>query len=214
MSTGSSRHEDTSQELSLLQTLRLKGRATSDALASAAGIDNATVERLVDSAVDAERCTRTGQFVKLSASGKERLAELTAAERASVDHAGLEGLYEEFDFYNNDLKTLVTDWQMKDGNTPNDHADAAYDEEIVRRLSELHESFLPWLGKLAALNKRLAHYTARFDYALDKVRGGDHSFIARPIADSYHTVWFELHEELIGLLGRDRASEAAAGRAV
>ncbi|MFE5700741.1 hypothetical protein [Rhodococcus koreensis] len=207
-------HEDTSQELSLLQTLRLKGRATSDALASAAGIDDATVERLVDSAVDAERCTRTGQFVKLSASGKERLAELTAAERASVDHAGLESLYEQFDSYNNDLKALVTDWQMKDGDTPNDHADAAYDQEIVGRLSELHESFLPWLGKLAALNKRLAHYTARFDTAIDKVNGGDHSFIARPIADSYHTVWFELHEELIGLLGRDRASEAAAGRAV
>ncbi|BAH50700.1 hypothetical protein [Rhodococcus opacus] len=214
MSTGSSHHEDTSQELSLLQTLRLKGRATQDALASAAGIDDATVERLVDRAVEAERCTRTGQFVKLSASGKERLAELTAAERASVDHAGLESLYEQFDSYNNDLKALVTDWQMKDGATPNDHADAAYDEEIVRRLSELHESFLPWLGKLAVLNKRLAHYTARFDTAVDKVNSGDHSFIARPIADSYHTVWFELHEELIGLLGRDRASEAAAGRAV
>jgi hypothetical protein len=27
-------------------------------------------------------------------------------------------------------------------------------------------------------------------------------------------VWFEFHEELIGLLGRTRAEEAAAGRAV
>jgi hypothetical protein len=123
-------------------------------------------------------------------------------------------LYEQFDPYNNDLKALITDWQMKDADTPNDHADAEYDGEIVRRLAVLHESFLPWLGNLARLNPRLAHYTARFDNALDKVRSGDHSFIARPIADSYHTVWFELHEELIGLLGRDRASEAAAGRAV
>jgi hypothetical protein len=31
--------------------------------------------------------------------------------------------------------------------------------------------------------------------------------------DSFHTVWFELHEDLIGLLGRTRAEEAAAGRA-
>ncbi|RZL84997.1 MAG: hypothetical protein EOP32_01250 [Rhodococcus sp. (in: high G+C Gram-positive bacteria)] len=214
MSTGSPNHEDTSQELSLLQTLRLKGRATPDALASAAGIDESTVERLVESAVTAEYCTRTHQLVKLSAMGKERLTQLAAVERASVDHTGLESLYEEFDSYNDELKTLVTDWQMKDAHTPNDHADAAYDDEIVRRLSALHESFLPWLGKLAALNRRLAHYTARFDNALQKISGGNHSFIARPIADSYHTVWFELHEELIGLLGRDRASEAAAGRAV
>jgi pyruvate,orthophosphate dikinase len=31
--------------------------------------------------------------------------------------------------------------------------------------------------------------------------------------DSYHTVWFELHEDLIGLAGLSRADEAAAGRA-
>jgi DNA-binding IclR family transcriptional regulator len=67
MSTGRSNQEDTSQELSLLQTLRLKGRAAPDALASAAGIDDSTVERLVASAVEADYCTRTGQFVKLSA---------------------------------------------------------------------------------------------------------------------------------------------------
>ncbi len=31
--------------------------------------------------------------------------------------------------------------------------------------------------------------------------------------DSYHTVWFELHEELIALSGLTREDEAAAGRA-
>jgi hypothetical protein len=29
---------------------------------------------------------------------------------------------------------------------------------------------------------------------------------------SHHTVWFELHEELIRLTGRNRADEAAGGR--
>ncbi len=33
------------------------------------------------------------------------------------------------------------------------------------------------------------------------------------MVDSYHTLWFELHEELIQALGRTRADEAAAGRA-
>jgi hypothetical protein len=52
----------------------------------------------------------------------------------------------------------------------------------------------------------------RFADALEAVRGGDNTMFGRPLGDSYHTVWFELHEELIALSGRTRAEEAAAGR--
>ena len=38
-------------------------------------------------------------------------------------------------------------------------------------------------------------------------------YVASPRVDSYHGAWFELHEELIGLAGRTRAEEVAAGRA-
>ena len=34
--------------------------------------------------------------------------------------------------------------------------------------------------------------------------------IASPLKDSYHTVWFELHEELMHLSGRTRAIEEAS----
>jgi hypothetical protein len=37
------------------------------------------------------------------------------------------------------------------------------------------------------------------------------SWLTRPMVDSYHTVWFELHEEMIGLAGRTRATEAESG---
>ena len=46
-----------------------------------------------------------------------------------------------------------------------------------------------------------------------RVGAGQHEYIARPLIDSYHTVWFELHEELIEAAGLSRADEAAAGRA-
>ena len=48
---------------------------------------------------------------------------------------------------------------------------------------------------------------------MSAVAGGDQRFIASPRVDSYHSVWFELHEELILLAGRTRADEVAAGRA-
>jgi pyruvate,orthophosphate dikinase len=34
--------------------------------------------------------------------------------------------------------------------------------------------------------------------------------LAAPLKDSYHTAWFEYHEELITLCGRDRAADERA----
>ena len=42
---------------------------------------------------------------------------------------------------------------------------------------------------------------------------GDGKYVASPRVDSYHSIWFELHEDLILLAGRNRADEVAAGRA-
>jgi pyruvate, orthophosphate dikinase len=47
----------------------------------------------------------------------------------------------------------------------------------------------------------------------DAVGAGDHRYIASPRVDSYHSIWFEFHEDLILLAGRTRADEVAAGRA-
>jgi hypothetical protein len=38
-------------------------------------------------------------------------------------------------------------------------------------------------------------------------------WLSRPLIDSYHTVWFELHEELILAAGLTREAEAESGNA-
>jgi hypothetical protein len=48
---------------------------------------------------------------------------------------------------------------------------------------------------------------------LREVRSGEVAWFARPIIDSYHTVWFELHDELIVATGLTREAEARAGDA-
>jgi hypothetical protein len=40
------------------------------------------------------------------------------------------------------------------------------------------------------------------------VLAGAREWFTRPVIDSYHTVWFELHEDLLSTLGLARASEA------
>jgi pyruvate,orthophosphate dikinase len=148
----------------------------------------------------------------LTPDGRARLDALIAGERESVDQDALRAAYAEFDEHNSALKQVVTDWQLRDGQ-PNDHSDAAYDAGVVEQLAALHDRFAPLVDRMVAAAERLRPYPGRFAHAVGQVTGGDHSFIARPITDSYHTVWFELHEDLIGLLGLSRQEEAASGRA-
>ena len=96
----------------------------------------------------------------------------------------------------------------------NDHTDRAYDAAVVVRLGDdIHPRVLAVVEQVSAAAPRLARYGDRLAAALEALKQGDAQMMAHPLRDSYHTVWFELHEELIRLSGRDRASEAAAGRA-
>ena len=70
-----------------------------------------------------------------------------------------------------------------------------------------------WFTGAEAGPRRLADYRARLDRALEGAQAGDGRYVASPRVDSYHGIWFELHEDLIGLAGRTRADEVAAGRA-
>jgi pyruvate,orthophosphate dikinase len=60
---------------------------------------------------------------------------------------------------------------------------------------------------------RLGTYARRLGHALHQACQGDQRFVASARVDSYHSVWFELHEDLIRLSDRTREDEVAAGRA-
>ncbi|MCX0272996.1 hypothetical protein NLM24_20255 [Nocardia zapadnayensis] len=197
--------------LRVLQAARFKGRPTESDLAAAAGLTDAALSSVLEPLLAAGELERAGTRVKITAAGRARLDEMLAAERATVDRARLRQRYLGFGVVNDDLKQLVTDWQLIDGTRPNDHTDADYDARIMARLGELHERFAPLLAEFVELAPRLAQYPDRFAAALAKIRSGDPAWLARPLVDSYHTVWFELHEELIGLGGVSRVREEAAG---
>lgn len=197
-----------------LQALRLKGRARPDDLAPATGLGIETAAAMLTELTAAGFAEEVRDRFKLTADGRSELERLLAAERDLVDHRAIAAGYHEFDEHNSDLKGLMTRWQLKDESTPNDHTDAAYDAAVVADLVALDQRFRPLLARFVGLAERLAPYPGRFERALSLITAGDHSWFARPLADSYHTVWFELHEDLIGLAGRTRAEEAAAGRAL
>jgi pyruvate,orthophosphate dikinase len=113
------------------------------------------------------------------------------------------------------MKDTVTAWQLRDAEAQvlNDHADAAYDQGVLDRLAALHADTVAWLASHEAGCPRLTDYRVRLGIAVDAARAGDHRYVASPRVDSYHGIWFELHEDLIQLAGRTREAESAAGRA-
>jgi hypothetical protein len=184
-------------ELAVLQAARLKGRVSRDDL------DSGLVNSLVASGFLVD-----GAMLRLSPEGRARLDELLAVERSSVDSAALLAVYDEFRSVNREFKALVTDWQLRDGQ-PNTHEDADYDAGVLARLDEVHRRVTPIVEAVSAELPRLGHYSAKLGAALDRVHAGETMWLSRPLIDSYHTVWFELHEELILAAGLTREAEDA-----
>ena len=149
-----------------------------------------------------------GAMVRLTPEGRSRLAELLAAERSGIDPSAITAAYDEFRLLNNDFKSLVTDWQLRDG-APNTHEDPSYDAAVLARLDEVHRRVTPLVGSVAAQLPRLGAYSTKLAAALDRIHAGETFWLARPLIDSYHTVWFELHEELILAAGLTREAEDA-----
>ena len=184
-------------ELTVLQAVRLKGRVSPDDLAATLAEDvTDTVERLVDSGLLID-----GTTLRISPSGRARLSELLTEERAGIDSAALAAAYGDFHSVNADFKALVTDWQLN------------RDTPVLTRMEGVHARVLPIIAAAAAQLPRLDRYRAKLHAALDKVEAGDVAWLTKPLVDSYHTVWFELHEELILASGLTREQAARSGDA-
>ena len=144
--------------------------------------------------------------------GRAWLSDQLKAERERIDRHAVDSLYQRFMALDATFKQLVTDWQVKvtDGKRlPNAHADAAYDDAVRARLADFHQVVVTLLPDILALTGRLKPFPKRLGRAAAAVASGDGNMIASPLKDSYHAIWFELHEELIHLAGRNRATEEA-----
>jgi len=200
----------------VLAALLVKGYATPESAGAALLVPpeeaNALLDRLV---ADGLAEMAAGAF-RLTADGKAVAGERIAADTSGW---GLDSAVDALDTFlvlDQRMKATVTAWQMRneDGTqTFNDHADAAYDAAVLADLAALHADALAWLTPLVAGLPRLSAYRERLQRAIEATQAGDHRFVASPRVDSYHSVWFELHEDLILLAGRNRADEVAAGRA-
>ncbi|MDQ1499008.1 MAG: hypothetical protein QOI86_2348 [Actinomycetota bacterium] len=164
----------------------------------------AALARLVESGDVKEA---RGNYVLMPA-GRERLAGRYGDIYKSVRQSDtFTAGYARFERVNNDLKRLITDWQtitVAGQQTPNDHSDPDYDHKIVDRLGAIHERVEPILDAFAAEVPRLSRHKDRLNAAVDRIFAGEKDYMSGVRVDSYHTVWFELHEDLLRILDTER----------
>lgn len=201
-------------ELDVLQGVRLKGRVSRTDLAATLGVDPGDIGPVVEE-LSAAGLLAEGATVQITRSGSERLATLLAQEREDIDAGAMAAAYGDFRAVNADFKRLVTDWQLRGGpgGVPNAHDDAEYDATVLARLDDVHARAVPIVEAVAAQLPRLHAYATKLAAALDKIKAGETAWLTRPLIDSYHTVWFELHEELIVAVGLTREEAARSGDA-
>lgn len=202
----------------VLHALRTKGMAEVDSVAQASGLSSDQAAAVLDELGERGWVRyRDGGRAKgwmLLGEGRAEGERLVAAE---IEEFGMRLLvqehYESFRVLDPEVKEACTDFQVREDQTLNDHTDPEYDAAVIGRLAEINRRVQPIIARLAEAFDRFGHYGGRLDNALNRVLGGDLNWFTKPSLDSYHEVWFELHEDLLVSLGIDRAAELTADAA-
>lgn len=195
--------------MDVMHGLAIKKFGVAPAVASVLGAAEAEVKSGLDQAVAEGLAMANAQGIyMLTPKGQQALAA-AYPERFSAmrGDAAMSAAYARFEHVNNEVKQLITEWQTMTvaGETvPNDHSDSDYDAKIIDRLGDLHERAESVLNDLSKPMPRLKRYAQRLERALDQAEAGEVNFVSGAKIDSYHTVWFELHEDLLRILNRKR----------
>lgn len=190
--------------LTALHVLKIKGRASVDEVAASIGGDPGAAAELLSGFADEELVVeRTGgrrPGWMLSPAGRARHEELLAEGVDDEAKAEIADAYEGFLALNSTVKEIASRWQAV--------SDDAGRFELVEEVHEIHEDAVDSLDRAGEVSPRFARYGARLSEALDKVEE-DPRFMVSPAVDSYHTVWFEAHEDFLLTLGRTREAEGS-----
>lgn len=197
-------------ELLVLHAVRLKGVADTDAVARRFGLDRAVAEELL---LDEQAYGRVtwSQFAgtggwSLTDRGRAENERRLAGELG--DATRVKDVHDAFLPLNARLRRACTDWQLRPAPgvplAANTHDDPEWDARVVAELAALAGELVPLNDALTRILARFGGYATRFAAALDGVRAGDPSRVDATGVDSCHTVWFELHEDLVATLGITR----------
>jgi hypothetical protein len=204
-----------SPELLTLHAVRVAGMADAAAVARRTGLTRAVVEdlllddeargwvsRMAFADLAGWSLTETGRL-----EGERRLAD-------ELDRTGtrpvIEGVHDTFARLNQRFLSTLTRWQIRpqswDRLAANDHDDPVWDGRVLDELTSFGRRLGPLCATLTAALDRFAGYDDRFAAALEAAEAGRLTWVDGVQVDSCHTVWIQLHEDLLATLGLERGA--------
>ncbi|MFT4043674.1 MAG: hypothetical protein QM673_10985 [Gordonia sp. (in: high G+C Gram-positive bacteria)] len=192
-----------------LHGLTLKQLANAEQLADILDLDAVAVAGSLEAAVAAGYALAARGSYMITPAGRAELDSrypiAFAGQRADGELVSALG---EFEFgINKQILALMTGWQTItiDGvEHPNDHSDAEHDAKIIDKLARLHERAETILAPFAGADPLTKRFVSRLDGALQRVDHGEHEYVSDVRRDSYHTVWYQMHEHLLRMMGQER----------
>ncbi|OUS96380.1 hypothetical protein [Rhodococcus sp. NCIMB 12038] len=192
-----------------VHTLTLRQLGSAEQLAEINALPIADVEAALEKAVaDGAVMAARGNYM-ITPAGREFLDEVYL--RAFADLRADPAVTDAMDSFetgvNKQLLSLTTDWQtieVDGARVSNDHADADYDAKIVEKLGRVHEKTQKVLQPLAQQDLLVDRFLDRIGAALIRAEGGETDYVSGVRVDSVHTVWFQMHEHILRLTGRER----------
>ncbi len=180
-------------ELAVLHALAMAGIASTETVA-------ATVEDSADSvAATLEALAREGVVEGVddrwyvTDAGDDWLTELCRERFDADDRATLAARHEDFEALDRRVKALASEWQE------------TRDPDLVADLRTVHAELETLLDGLPeAVTAVYDPYRRDLAAALDALEEGQEAYFTGTDVDSYHEVWFRLHDDILRTLGAGR----------
>jgi hypothetical protein len=109
--------------------------------------------------------------------------------------------YERFEVLNAQFLKTLSAWQT-----------SGSDDGALEKVLRLVDRQVKALTSFVGFVPRYQRYVDRFEAATERVEAGQTEWVTSLTLDSVHNVWFELHEDILTVLGRPRdVAEAEQG---
>ena len=192
----------------VLHGLAIKKYATPEAIAGIIAMSPAKVASILSDSEGRGRVTLIQGKYSLTPTGRMALtSDYSRFYSEFRRNPEVLRAYEDFETANSALKALITRWQVVEvlgSAVANDHNDKNYDAKVIDALGALHERADRILARLAQQLPRMQVYREKLQFALERAEDGKVEWVSDAKIESFHTLWFELHEDLLCMLDRRR----------
>ncbi|HYN68401.1 MAG TPA: transcriptional regulator [Ornithinibacter sp.] len=206
-----------SPELLALHAVRVSGMTDAAGIARRTGLGRDLAEELLldDEALGWVRRVAFADLAGWSLTDAGRLEGERLLEE-ELDRTGarraVEDAHDTFARLNERFLSTVTRWQIRpqpgDRLAANEHDDPVWDGRVLDELASYRRRLGPLCSPLRGALDRFAGYDDRYAAALARAEAGQLTWVDGAGVDSCHTVWIQLHEDLLATLGLDRGAAA------